>query len=379
MFSGWAWGQVESRAVFLPKESQELRTPWLGLREGERRWQGHWWLGTGLTSFSEGKDEGAGGGAKIGADLRYRLAEWAWFVFDGEARFWSARVQARYDDDIMDSGLRLREGYVAFGVEDTFDVAVGGISQKVLRSDLLVSGRRSFPGVREKMGVGRGAVEVKAFAQQTVPTSYSLNSRRADREPMPSFLTETFEIKITPAKGFETEFYATHYRFNQLPAVVAFDSEGLGNSVTGDVPASSAFRYGFEGFLLGVEQNLFASGPLSFSLGGQWLQNTLAPAKSNRGQLLFVQSKLRFGQAFELVPRFSAFFNESDTSPAVYNRWDLGNNNRKGLIAELKVNFPRYGFAIEAEYVQSAMINPDPFQADRQFFFLGVETDHVPF
>ncbi|MGE0764693.1 MAG: hypothetical protein AB7N80_15565 [Bdellovibrionales bacterium] len=349
--------------------------------ERPRRWNGQWWLGSEVQNYSEGKDEGTGVLMDLGVLFNYALAPWARFHFDAEARFYGSRVQTRYEDETMSSGLRLRNGYVGFGDEDLFEFRTGVLSQKDLGAPLLVNTRRAFPGIREQMtfGSAAGMARLRLWAQQTMPTSYSLNTQRAEREKTPTFLTESINLKITPAKVFEAEFYATHFRFNNLPAVVAFESSALGNTVNGDVAPNSEFKYGFEGFVLGGSTCICLTGPLSFRLGGQWLQNTAAPDRANRAQSLFLEGTLRLGQTMNITPRYTAFFNESDTSPAYYNRWQWGNNNRKGMVAQIEVEFPRYGFSIQAEYVQAAMINQDPFQFDKQVFLLGVETSHVSF
>lgn len=345
----------------------------------ERRWSGQWWMGSSVQNFSEGKDEGTSNTVKAGILFAYNLAPWARFVTEVEARFVGSRVQTRYEDDILTSGLRLREGYISFGEVETFEFRAGALSQRDLNSDLLVHGRRAFPGVREQLNMGPKTAQVSLWAQQTMPTSYSLNTQRAEREKTPSFLTETASLTLKPAETVDFYFAASHFRFNNLPAVVAFESSALGNTVDGDVAANSDFKYSFEGFALTAQGCWCSPGPLSFRVGGQWLQNTEAREQSNRGQLLYIESTLRVGKAMRITPRFSSFFNESDSSPAYYNRWEWGNNNRKGLIADLDVEFPQYGFKIGASYVQAAMINQDPFQFDKQVFMIGVETSHVSF
>lgn len=374
--------QEESLTLVPPSAESTLLAP---LSESQsqltRPWSGEWWLASAAQSFSEGKDEGAGTGFRAGALLRYQLSPWARFLFDGEARFFSSRVQTRYDDDVMSSGLKLREGYAAFGQESGFEVKLGALGQRLIKSDLLIASRRAFPGVYEGMVFADASSNMRLhiWAQQTVPTSYSLNTKRSDREPTPTFLTETINLKITPAKVVEAEFYATHYRFNYLPAVVAFESSSLGNTVNGEVAPNSDFKYGFDGFLLGTEGCLCLEGPLKLRAGGQWLQNNEAPSRANRGQLLFLGTDLMLNSEINIKPRYSVFFNESDTSPAYYNSWTMGNNNRKGMIAQVEVEFLKYGFSLNLEYVQSAMINPDPFQFDKEVFSIGVETNHVPF
>lgn len=367
LFAGslWAADAVTSLSLDLPKP--------------ERQWFGEWWLGTAIQNFSEGKDEGTGSGFRGGVLIRYQLAPWARFQFDSEVRAYASRVQARYDDDIMNSGIKVREGFFALGSDQGFEFRSGVLNQADVNSDLLISRKRAFPGIREGYTMGSRDMRLSLWAQQTIPTSYSLNTRREDREPMPSFLSETVGFKITPVSQVEAEVVATHFRFNNLPAVVAFESSALGNTVQGEVAPNNEFKYGFEGFAVGSQVCLCLTGRMQFRFGGQWLQNTQAPESANRGQLLFLETTLRLPNEVEIRPRFSTYFNESDTSPAYYNNWTLGNNNRKGFIAALDVEFKKYGFVMGAEYVQATMINSDPFQNDKQVLTISVETNHVPF
>jgi hypothetical protein len=375
---GMAMAMAEDAFTFpIPKLKATLATA--APESAERKTNAAWWLGTGFQHFSEGKDDGTGAVVKAGLLLKRKLTGWARFHFEPEARFYSSRVQTRYQNDVMASAFRVRDGFAAFGVEDTFELQAGILSQKVLRTDLLIGRRRAFPGGREVFTAGNDKMQFKAFAQQLVPTSNSLNTERSERESTPTLLTETLEFGLTPAKMFEAMFYATHYRFNHLPAVVAFESATLGNSVTGDVPAVSEFRHGFDGFALGTDLNFNVAGPLTFRTGGKWLQNTAAPSGSNRGQLLYLGADLHLVHGIVLMPEFQVFFNESDTAPGYYNSFEMGNNNRKGLTGRLEVDFKEEGFSIELQYTQAAMINPDPFQADKQVFLVEVKTDNVPF
>lgn len=357
------------------KLSQSNLTP----DPADRRWAGQWWLGSSVVNFSEGKDEGTSNVVRAGMLFGYQLTPWARFKLNTEVRFVSSRIQTRYEDDVTTSGLRLREGYLSFGPEETFEFRMGALSQKDLNSDLLIHGRRSFPGVREQVYLGPKNMQLSLWAQQTMPTSYSLNTQRDEREKTPTFLTETAQVILKPSEEYDAVFAISHFKFNNLPAVVAFESSALGNTTNGDVAANSDFKYGFEGFVFSAQGCVCWSGPLAFRFGGQWLLNTEAPSQANKGQLLFIESTIRAGKTLNITPRYSAFFNESDTSPAYYNRWELGNNNRKGLIAEIDFEFPKAGFLINASYVQAAMINPDPFQFDKQVFMIGVETNHVSF
>lgn len=356
-----------------------LTLPAPGDAVANRKWSGEWKLIGGAYGFSEGKDEGTGAAIRMSSKFRYEFLPVAHFYLEPQIRYFSSRVQTRYEDDLMDTGFRLRNGYVGLGYEDSANLKAGILSQDVLRSDLVVAGGRAFPGLREQVSFGSAHFKVTAMAQQTVPTSYSLNTKRVERESTPTFLTETIELKITPAKVVEAEFYATHFRFNHLPAVVAFDSAILGNSVGGESAAGSYFLYSFDGFLIGTELRSKTNGMIDLGIGGQWVQNSSAPRDANRAQLIFLSAQLRPGHDIEFGSRLGTYFAESDVVPASYSDWDMGNTNRKGIMADVEMNFLRHGFRINLEYYQSATINDYAFQADKQVFFLELEMDYVPF
>lgn len=387
-----SWQSLSLILAFLPfytavfaaeKGSNSMRTSVVSLSQDDadffkERWSGEWWVGSLMHNFSEGKDEGTAAAVKLGSKVNYRLTPWMRFKAEGEARFYGGRIQTRYDDDVYDSFLRLREGVVGIGDPELFEVQIGAVNQSYLQNELLVSRRRAFPGVKEEIVVGNKTAKFNFFAQQVVPTSRSFNTERAEREKTPTLLTETAKLTWVPQELFETEVHVTHFRFNNLPSVIAFESGQLGNSIRGDLAPESQFMYSFEGFSLGTEFCLCLSGAMKFRVGGKWLQNSQAPTTANRGQLLYLEPEIAWRDV-AVRPRLSTFFNESDTSPAAYNSSYLGNNNRKGILAELVMEFKRYGFNIELEYVQSSLINNDPYQFDRQSVYLAVETHHVAF
>jgi hypothetical protein len=344
-----------------------------------RPFSGSWFVGTGVQTFSEGKDNGTAGVARIGGALLWRLSDWARMNFSGDARFFAGRVQARYEDDIFESGLRLREGYFSVGARDQWEINQGVLSQEILHNELLISRRRSFPGLQQKIKGRVGSLEAAVITQQLIPTSYSMNTRRADQEAFPNLFTETVELKYLGDQGWGVGGSLSHYRFENLPSVVAFDSAALGNTVLGDVPASSQFAHRFEGVIGGLEGSAFSKGPFVLRAGGQWIYNLRAPDQYNRGQRLFIALEVSKIPGVVVTPLLSTYFNESDTSPAAYNRWDWGHNNRKGILADLTIEFEKARVKLQLKYIRADLINNDPFQSKKECFLLELETNDASF
>lgn len=343
-----------------------------------RRWSGEWWMGSSLQGFSEGVDDGVRNKFKLGTKFVYELSPWAKLSFDGELAFTSGRTQTRVEDEYVETGLRIREGVLEVGNSDNYALQIGVIQQKFLQSQLLISDKKSFPGVKEIFVWNIMNSQLSLYAQQTVPTSTSLNPNRAEQEPLPTFLTETVSLKTGLASSVKPEFWITHFKFNNLPAIVAYKSQYVGNMIDGDDMPNSRFRYGFDGLVFGTKVCLcLLKFPITF--GSQWLENYAAPSGLNRGQDLGLSVDFELPNQVVIRPALRTFFVEPYLTPGYYTRWEVGNVNRQGYMARMDLEFRRYGFKTQFEYVSSQVLNINRYQFDREIFYIGVETNHVSF
>lgn len=358
-----------------------LTAPLPRLDNPSKKYSGKWWLESQIDAIEGGLDQSLNGQFKARLDLDFNLGPFADFNIDGDLNLSSGFAQFRYRDDVADSGPRARDIYFRLHHRDQAEIRLGLLGQKDLESVLLINGRRAFAGVREGFKTTVGPATFSLFAQQTVPSSVTLNFYRTELEPTPWFMTETAQLNLNFNKSHELFLTATHYRFSRLPSRLAFDSAPEGNTVLDpNIPAATEFAFQFDGVQLGSHIQLFKDAPVCLILGGEIIQNNTAERGYNRGQVLYASSCVRIGRVM-VNPMISTFFNESDTAPSVFNRFDFGNNNRKGERAEVKVNFLDYGFTLKVVYMNAEVIDRRQYlpQLDRQAFSVQVETAHVTF
>lgn len=319
---------------------------------------------------------------KIDNQLQYRITES--LEFDSELRviFNSERSQVAVRDDQLESGFRLRKAELAYEPFSFIRASAGALMQgELVRSDLLIQNGEVFPGFRQKMLWGEQDKNyVLVQAQQSIPTSRSLDSDRIEKEPMPYFFMESVSLGWKATSWLTMQPYYSVWRYQNLPARVAADGFIRGNSVlNAAVPTSASFRFGFEGFLTGIKAKLKVSDSLSFEPFFDELRNTAAPNGLNTGRMLGLETEFRLGEV-SYVPTYAMFFNESDASVAAYNSGELGRNNREGYLAKLKIHFHRYKFSFVGEFFDARLINPDRLdQTDFIYWTVGLRTYHVYF
>lgn len=330
-------------------------------------------------TFSEGKNEE--NLVRLDLDVETAFEPTTWFRFQLTPRLTmnNGRIQRRYDIEAAQSSrLNLRDTYVSFHTEvdqwlENLEFRVGSHWQRYLHSSMLVSGRRSFIGAQQRATV-RFSDEVKTrfVAQQVIPDSSSDDGEREDREKTPLFTTETFAIQWKRDGVADVEPFITHYKFSNLPAIVAANSAVIGNTVDGEVGPDSRFRYGFNGFMAGVDSGVHLSEKIRFEIYAYQIQNNDAPAGARRGQWVQVALPVEVSDNFYFRPVYARYFLESDVVPGAYNSGTLGHNNRKGQRVGIDFGFKKLGFEIETRYIQADVINYSPDQAKLYSFYIGL-------
>lgn len=351
--------------------------------ENSRKWSGEWNVEAGGTGYNEGKDEGRGAYTFFRSKFNYKFADFLKLRTQPRVDFYFSQVQQRFDNDDMETKFRLSEAVVSLTPTDFLEINGGAISQTYLNSVMLVSRRRAFPGLQEMIfknfDTGNGNVRVGVVAAQMIPTSYSLNTEREDKEPLASFSTQALTVSGNYADQLNYDVVAGHYTWSNLPDHVAFQSGIAGNSVIGPVAPGARFRYGFDGYFLSA-QGCFCAltswGGLSF--GFERVKNSQAAAGLGDAQSWGIGPHLVFGDiAVDLSYR--SFFIEKDTTVAYYTSTFLGNTNRMGDDVELKIDFRKHGFAVRAEWLNVVPIRSNDTQNTMTSILLGVESHYAPF
>ncbi len=345
-----------------------------------RRFEGRWKGQLGFEGSEQGKDEGFASNIGVDSTLQLRLMPSLQVRATPVAKFLSSRLQAKNpSDDFVSNQIYVDDFYLQYSPADVVEVRAGAIGQEFLDSPLLVDKHRAFPGGFEAFHFSFSEnSRLSLIAQQLVPTSRSLNIERDSREPLPVFQTQTVHFEMQPTEDWSIGVFGGHYSWRNLPSKTAFYSQQIGNAPTSELPTNAKFRWGFDGFVGGAKTSYKFERDYGLELAFGRIINTAAPSDRRNAQTITVTPS--YDQKFwKLELAYMYYFNESDTTPALYNPARLGNNNREGQAAQLKLNLKKYNFSIVGSYVQAEIINFDPNQQRLTYFGLGVETDYATF
>ncbi len=339
-----------------------------------------WKLETGIDGYHQGKkDQGDAAYAHLDGNFQLNLAPWLRLVGRPRVDFYSARVQERFDSDEYQNRVRLLDGYIAVNPFAPVELRAGFINQGYWDQYLLVSNRRAFPGAQEIVGWTGVDLHGEVTAEQVVPTSYSVDDEREDKERLPTLQIQAVKFSGTAFSVFEWKAMAGHYAWTNPPNKVAFESAQWGNSVEGEVAPGATFKFGFDGWMAGGELCYCASqGPVKWIGEFQRLHNSRAGSGYGDAQLLGIGPRISFGQK-TLDLRYRRMFLEKDATISVYTKSGLGGTNRESDSIEASLHFKDYKFAMFGRWLGSTVIRDNDIQAPHNTYVLGVETDYAPF
>ncbi|NJL24153.1 MAG: hypothetical protein HC902_02545 [Calothrix sp. SM1_5_4] len=346
-----------------------------------RPWRGQWNFEIGGTSFSEDKDAGAAAYFFFRTEFEYRFASWLGARVRPRLNLYSSRVQERYDNDEFSSRVALSEAFLSVRPWTFFELRGGAINQGFLNSPMLISSSRAFPGFQQILVFEqRDDLAIELVTQQVVPTSYTLNSERTQKESLPSFQTQSLHMGGKFLKSMEWTAFGGHYAWSNLPDKVAYQSEILGNTPNGgEAIPGTKMLYGFDGFFWGSEFAFCADwAPVQFVGEYQGMRNNRAPGNSADGQVWGLGPRFELWDT-EFDLRYRRYFTESDATVALYNRGMYGNTNREGDNIEFKVNFRDQKFSVVGEWVNAVALFNNGTQKTMTSYYLGVETHYAPF
>lgn len=361
---------AQSSTTTLPASSLEP-TP-------KRPLTGEWKFGIGGTTYAEDRDEGAAAELVFGAKFDYHFNKILYAHVEPEAVLYSGRLQERYDNDAYSSRIGLVDGFVGLKPIPFVEGRAGAINQGFLRNPLLISKHRAFPGAQEIVMSDTKPVNVKLVAQQLIPTSYSLNFERSEKEPLPSFQTQSLHLHGEHDE-VDWEVSTGHYSWARLPDKIAFESARAGNSVEGGEAAPGArFKYAFDGVFAHAWTRIGKRQPVSLNLEYTRNRNLRAPGEAADAQMFAIGPIVRLGDT-ELSLQYGRYFIESDSTVARYLPGSLGYANRMGDRVEAELHFKNEKFRIKGHWTNALTVANRPEQQTMTEVYLGVETDYAPF
>lgn len=262
-------------------------------------------------------------------------------------------------------GIYLNNAGIAYTPANWFLVKAGSLNQAHHESPLLI-GNVPFAAVEEKVLMGD---YFYTKATQAIPTNNQLRKRLgAVDDGTPFFGIATLGAKHrSQSLFFKTEI--GYFSYNNLSSSIAEKSKQLGNSISG-VGEASTFNYKFQGtnFVAKVGY-LFDSG-LRAVLFAQYLYNSKAPTKRNKGQLV----SLSLGTK-NFTVKAEHFRNESDTAPAFYNEKKFGHNNIEGYGLELLKRTKLATFKVG--YTANKVLERNFIQSDSDIYSFSVVKNYV--
>ncbi|MBT4762007.1 MAG: hypothetical protein HOO06_09945 [Bdellovibrionaceae bacterium] len=289
----------------------------------------------------------------------------------------ASRVQSRFQRH-SDNDTVLNELSMNYLPIENLKFSLGAINQKHLESPHLVSGV-TFPGFKlEAKTKGKG-FNIGAKTQYLVPTSSSFDSDRSESEVLPNFQTQGIFASYNGFSKVDLQAQWNLYSFSNLPSVVAYESKRLGNFyITGTDVSESAFAVDYAGLSQSYNAKINYTKGLSHNLFASIVENQNLESGSNRAQSVGTSLDVKIAQVV-LTPSITTFFSETDASPAFYNSSDLGHSNRQGMKYSLRTYFKKLKFAIQANLIDSQVLNISAYQQDLVIAELFVEMINVRF
>ncbi|MEZ4871181.1 MAG: hypothetical protein R2827_02835 [Bdellovibrionales bacterium] len=132
----------------------------------------------------------------------------------------------------------------------------------------------------------------------------------------------------------------------------------------------SMFRDPFEGYSIGVNLKYMRPQGRSFSLNMSYLENTYSKTSDNTGYLAQIVLPVNVGSS-ELTVLLEQFENGATASPAFYNSYQYGHNNRQGYAAGIGVDLKNPNIQFSLKFVDSKVIVANANQFDEKTIYIN--------
>jgi len=337
-------------------------------------------------SWEENTNKSVGFNTRLQTKLIFQINQKFNIKLEGGVNWFSDNSQYDLTEYGSNEFIFAKEASLNFSLFNNLTLSAGSLSQGFLNAPLLISGGRSFPGLKQKLAIKKYKYEVGLVAQQLIPTSTAFNDERTEEEEVPTFYTGTIfadynfknPFTVLPTAKLSTHLALSYFQFNDLPSIVA-DRGGLYGHTGNDVGIgpNSRFNYEFSGYVFEPSILLEDKNNYQLKLGGYWADNTEA-LNNDRIQSMYVEGNKTI-KNYAVGLRVENYFKDSETSPAIYSSGYYGGNNREGMLYEASLEFKKYNFKVLAKYIDAELISLNPVQDNRTAYYLGVETLYVKF
>ena len=273
------------------------------------------------------------------------------------------------------TSVNLNEGSIAWSPTWWGTVKGGVLKQNEMASPLLID-NQSFAGVSEQIHGWIGFAKVSLTAEQTIPTVDGLSPRNGGAQPMPYLFLEKAAMNWEVSRSSQIRASMSYFDFGNLPSAVASDGLVWGNTIQGLGATASQFNYQYAGVEASAGFTIGFSKRLKWNADSTYINNLYAPVGSNEGLLIRNGLTFTFNNGMKLTPEIAYIYNQSDSSPAEYNSVAYGHNNIEGYAIGARFDMPKSKLHLNGVWVNGTPIDPNAFQSDHSFVFLGLETDY---
>lgn len=260
-----------------------------------------------------------------------------------------------------------------------FGIRMGALEQTHHRSPYIFISRFTFPAVLEYLEFKLDRWLISLDAQQAIPVSRSFSTRAVGKEDTPFLLTFKALLELVKPEAEEQGVFGhahlTVFQFRNLTRGVAQDSRFYGNTVVGIGPQGARFFNDYQGIETGGSAGYKFGSVSEFSLNGNFVNNSKAPASRNKAFYLGAQFTIALND-YAISPSFGAFQTDADASPAYYTAKSIGHNNREGFVTKLNIHLKPERLNLYGQYVTANVAAASPLQADRKYIEIGFVTDY---
>lgn len=345
-----------------------------------------WKTGIFGETYEEGANKEIGSSASLDVKLTRLLSKNLYLNFKGGIGYSTSNSQLSISEFYSDSFFNVSDVTLNLLLGNNIKISAGNIGQNYLKSSMLLSGGRSFPGLKQELSVLVNKHKLGVIAQESIPTSKSFNIDREEKEGVPSLLIGSLfanldfksPITLLPTSRLKWNTSLSYFQFDNLPNVVAQKGRLYGHLFVDGKEAESKFAFDFSGYLINTEFKFEDKNNYEFGVAGYWADNLKAETNDRLENIKYFVSKTY--NRITLDASIETFFKDSEVSPAVYSTNSYGRNNREGQAYGLGVEFSKYKFRVEAKYYDiDTVVDNSSVQNKRENFYLGVETLYVKF
>ncbi len=270
------------------------------------------------------------------------------------------------------SVIQMHQGFFEIRPLERFSFQIGAINQDYLSAPLLVSDQ-SFLSALLAYSYIKEKYEVQTVLQLSAPSIVNSFRRSNEIEDSPFFTSLFTYSEWIPSDYYSFKGHVTGFYFNSLPAVIAYESKGYGNTISG-TRNSAEFVYSYYGVNFDFSSQIRITPEIYFSLGYNGLMNMGAPIERAWGERVYGILDMDFWKFAKIYSRVEYFYNNSDSAPAYFNEEKYGHNDRTGFLMELKSFFPKGNFELGFRYIlsdpiQQSVVSPSSI-GDRQHSFM---------